>query len=199
MISERTVVDNKRVLAVKAMHRRKVKGAIMGSSKTGSIVYIEPETTLQYSRELNNLTFEESEEIQRILRGLTAYFQPFRPLLQQYQDYLTEVDTIYARAMYAQSINGLLPIISQDREMELIDAYHPLLYLNHKEANKPTYPQDIRLHTQHRIIVISGPNAGGKSITLKTVGLLQLMLQSGMLIPVHEKSRFVSLVKSSLI
>ena len=184
-----TVVDNKRVLAVKAMHRRKVKGAIMGSSKTGSIVYIEPETTLQYSRELNNLTFEESEEIQRILRELTAYFQPFRPLLKQYQDYLTKIDTIYARAMYAQLINGVLPIISHDREMELIDAYHPLLYLNHKEANKPTYPQDIRLHTQHRIIVISGPNAGGKSITLKTVGLLQLMLQSGMLIPVHEKSR----------
>ena len=76
-----TVVDNKRVLAVKAMYRRKVKGAIMGSSKTGSIVYIEPETTLQYSRELNNLTFEESEEIQKILRELTAYFQPFRPLL----------------------------------------------------------------------------------------------------------------------
>ena len=184
-----TVVDNKRVLAVKAMHRRKVKGAIMGSSKTGSIVYIEPETTLQYSRELNNLTFEESEEIQRILRELTAYFQPFRPLLQQYQEYLTSIDTIYARAMYAQSINGVLPIISHDREMELIDAYHPLLYLNHKEAKKPTYPQDIRLYTQHRIIVISGPNAGGKSITLKTVGLLQLMLQSGMLIPVHEKSR----------
>ena len=91
--------------------------------------------------------------------------------------------------MYAQSINAVLPIISQDREMELIDAYHPLLYLNHIEAKKPTYPQDIRLHTQHRIIVISGPNAGGKSITLKTVGLLQLMLQSGMLIPVHEKSR----------
>ena len=184
-----TVVDNKRVLAVKAMYRRKVKGAIMGSSKTGSIVYIEPETTLQYSRELNNLTFEESEEIQKILRELTAYFQPYRPLLQQYQVYLTTIDTIYARAMYAQSINGVLPIISKEREMELIDAYHPLLYLNHKEENKPTYPQDIHLYTQHRIIVISGPNAGGKSITLKTVGLLQLMLQSGMLIPVHERSR----------
>ena len=184
-----TVVDNKRVLAVKAMHRRKVKGAIMGSSKTGSIVYIEPETTLQYSRELNNLTFEESEEIQKILRELTAYFQPFRPLLQQYQDYLTQIDVIYAKAMYAKSINGIKPIISQNREMELIDAYHPLLYLNHKEANKPTYPQDIHLYAEHRIIVISGPNAGGKSITLKTVGLLQLMLQSGMLIPVHEKSR----------
>lgn len=184
-----TVVDNKRVLAVKAMYRRKVKGAIMGSSKTGRIVYIEPETTLQYSRELNNLTFEESEEIQKILRELTAYIQPFRLLIKQYQDYLIKIDTIYARTMYAQSINAVLPIISQDREMELIDAYHPLLYLNHKEAKKPTYPQDIRLHTQHRIIVISGPNAGGKSITLKTVGLLQLMLQSGILIPVHEKSR----------
>lgn len=184
-----TVVDNKRVLAVKAMYRRKVKGAIMGSSKTGSIVYIEPETTLQYSRELNNLTYEEHEEIQKILRELTAFFQPLRPLLMAYQTYLTAIDSIYARATYAQSINGLLPVISKTRELELIDAYHPLLYLNHKEENKPTYPQDIRLYSQHRIIVISGPNAGGKSITLKTVGLLQLMLQSGMLIPVHERSR----------
>ena len=184
-----TVVENKRVLAVKAMYRRKVKGAIMGSSKTGSIVYIEPETTLQYSRELNNLLFEETEEIQKILRELTAYFQPFRPLLLAYQAYLTAIDSIYARATYAQSINALLPKISKDREIELINAYHPLLYLNHKAENKATYPQDIKLKTDQRIIVISGPNAGGKSITLKTVGLLQLMLQSGMLIPVHERSR----------
>ena len=184
-----TVVDNKRVLAVKAMYRRKVKGAIMGSSKTGSIVYIEPETTLQYSRELNNLSFEEHEEIQKILRELTAFFQPYRSLFEHYQNYLTQIDSVYARAVYAQSINGLLPIISKSREIELIDAYHPLLYLNHQEENKATYPQDIVLHQEHRIIVISGPNAGGKSITLKTVGLLQLMLQSGMLIPVHERSR----------
>ena len=184
-----TVVDNKRVLAVKAMYRRKVKGAIMGSSKTGSIVYIEPETTLQYSRELNNLTFEESEEIQKILRELTAFFLPYRGLLAQYQEYLTSIDTIYARAAYARDINAILPVISENREMELIDAYHPLLYLAHKAENKTTYPQDIRLHQSNRIIVISGPNAGGKSITLKTVGLLQLMLQSGMLIPVHERSR----------
>ena len=184
-----TVVDNKRVLAVKAMHRRKVKGAIMGSSKTGSIVYIEPETTLQYSRELNNLQFEETEEIQRILRELTAFFQPFRSLFIQYQDYLSLVDSIYARACYAQSINGLLPVISKNRELELVDAYHPLLFLTHQEEKKATYPQDITLDKDQRIIVISGPNAGGKSITLKTVGLLQLMLQSGLLIPVHERSR----------
>ena len=184
-----TVVDNKRVLAVKAMYRRKVKGAIMGSSKTGSIVYIEPETTLQYSRELNNLTFEESEEIQKILRELTAFFQPYRSLLASYQAYLTQIDTLYARAEYARSINALLPIISENREMELVNAYHPLLYLTHQAENKTTYPQDISLHQTNRIVVISGPNAGGKSITLKTVGLLQLMLQSGMLIPVHERSR----------
>lgn len=184
-----TVVDNKRVLAVKAMHRRKVKGAIMGSSKTGSIVYIEPETTLQYSRELNNLQFEETEEVQRILRELTAFFQPYRPLYIRYQDYLTQLDSIYARACYAQSVNGLLPVISKNRELELVDAYHPLLYLSHQSEKKPTYPQDITLDSTQRIIVISGPNAGGKSITLKTVGLLQIMLQSGLLIPVHERSR----------
>lgn len=185
-----TVVDNKRVLAVKAMYRRKVKGAIMGSSKTGSIVYIEPETTLQYSRELNNLLFEEREETQKILRELTAFFQPFRPLFIRYQDYLQKVDSIYARAVYAQSIRAVMPQLSDNREMEFIDAYHPLLFLTHQNENKATYPQSISLHTQHRIIVISGPNAGGKSITLKTVGLLQLMLQSGLLIPVHERSRF---------
>ena len=99
-----TVVDNKRVLAVKAMYRRKVKGAIMGSSKTGSIVYIEPETTLQYSRELNNLNFEEHEEIQKILRELTAFFQPYRSLFKHYQSYLTQIDSVYARAVYAKSI-----------------------------------------------------------------------------------------------
>lgn len=184
-----SVVDNKRVLAVKAMYRRKVKGAIMGNSKTGSIVYIEPETTLQYSRELNNLEYEETEEIQNILRALTAFFQPYRLLFKDYQNYLTLLDSVYARATYAQSINGILPILSDQCEMELIDAYHPLLYLTHKEENRATYPQDIRLQNDQRIIVISGPNAGGKSITLKTVGLLQLMLQSGMLLPVHEKSR----------
>ena len=184
-----TVVDNKRVLAVKAMYRKKVKGQIMGSSKTGSIVFIEPETTLQHSRELNNLLFDESEEVQKILRNLTSFFQPYRSLFSVYQDYLIVLDSLYARAKYAVSIQAILPQISSDREMELIDAYHPLLYLSHKEENKPTYPQNIRLYNEHRIIVISGPNAGGKSITLKTVGLLQLMLQSGLLIPVHERSR----------
>lgn len=184
-----SVVENKRVLAVKAMYRRKVKGGIMGSSKTGSIVFIEPEATLNFSRELQNLVFEESEEIKKILSQLTDYLRPLLGLIKDYQVYLIHFDTIYARARYAQVINALLPVFSDQQELELKNAYHPLLYRTHQLEDKKTFPQDIHLHPESRIVVISGPNAGGKSITLKTVGLLQLMLQSGVLIPVHEKSR----------
>ncbi|WP_179319893.1 endonuclease MutS2 [Winogradskyella helgolandensis] len=183
-----SVVENKRVLAVKAMYRRKVRGAIMGGSKTGSIVYIEPETTLQYTRELNNLEYEEKEEVIKILKELTDYIREFLPLLRDYQEFLTQLDVISAKAKYAQSMNAILPEFSKERRMHLRDAYHPLLYLNNKEKGEHTFPQTIGLEKDSRIIVISGPNAGGKSITLKTVGLLQVMLQSGMLIPVHERS-----------
>ena len=184
-----SVIENKRVLAVKAMYRRKVKGGIMGSSKTGSIVFIEPEATLNFSRELQNLVFEESEEIKKILSQLSDYLRPQFDLINHYQSYLIHIDNVFARARYAQTINGLLPIFSDKQELELINAYHPLLYRSNQLENKKTHPQDIHLHPKSRIVVISGPNAGGKSITLKTVGLLQLMLQSGILIPVHEKSR----------
>ncbi|RCW90612.1 endonuclease MutS2 [Winogradskyella arenosi] len=183
-----SVVDNKRVLAVKAMYRRKVRGSIMGGSKTGSIVYIEPETTLQHTRELNNLEYEEKEEVIKILKELTNYIREFLPLLKDYQEFLTQMDVIAAKAKYAERMNAILPQFSPDRRMHLRDAYHPLLYLNNKEKGEKTFPQTIGLEKDSRIIVISGPNAGGKSITLKTVGLLQTMLQSGMLIPVHERS-----------
>ena len=183
-----SVVDNRRVLAVKAMYRRKVKGAIMGGSKTGSIVYIEPETTLQHTRELNNLEYEEKEEIIKILKELTDYIRLFLPLLNDYQTFLTKIDVISAKAKYARSMDAILPELANERKLFLKDAYHPLLYLTNKEKGEKTFPQTIELSTENRIIVISGPNAGGKSITLKTVGLLQAMLQSGMLIPVHERS-----------
>jgi DNA mismatch repair protein MutS2 len=183
-----TVVENRRVLAVKAMYRRKVKGTVMGSSKTGSIVYIEPEATLKYSRELNNLEFDEREEIQRILNELTAFIRPFAHLLATYQDFLAHMDVTAAKAKYAADTNALLPEINLERKLYLREAYHPLLYLSNRLKDETTYPQTIELHPENRIIVISGPNAGGKSITLKTIGLLQVMLQSGLLIPVHEKS-----------
>lgn len=184
-----SVVENKRVLAVKAMYRRKVKGAIMGGSKTGSIVYIEPEATLHHSRELNNLEYEESEEVIRILKEVTNFLRDYLPLIEQYQLFLTEVDVISAKAKYAKSMNAILPEMSEEKSLFLRDAFHPLLYLNNLENKEETFPQTITLDQDSRIIVISGPNAGGKSITLKTVGLLQLMLQSGMLIPVHERSK----------
>ena len=184
-----SVVDNKRVLAVKSMYRRKVKGTIMGSSKTGSIVYIEPETTLRYTRELNNLEFEEQEEVTRILKEVTNFIRPFLDLLEQYQTFLTNLDVISAKAKYAKSLNAILPEITEERSLYFGDAYHPLLFLNNLETGKTTFPQTIELQLDSRIIVISGPNAGGKSITLKTIGLLQVMLQSGMLIPVHERSK----------
>jgi DNA mismatch repair protein MutS2 len=181
-------VQNRRVLAVLAMYRRKVRGSILGSSKTGSIAYIEPEATLNYSRELSNLEYEEKEEITRILKQLSNAIRPFLPLLIQYQDFLSDIDVIAAKAKYANRINGILPTITEERRLYFRDAYHPILYLNNKQKKEVTHPQTIELSQENRIIVISGPNAGGKTISMKTVGLLQLMLQSGMLIPVHERS-----------
>ncbi|WP_427873728.1 endonuclease MutS2 [Flavobacterium sp. MMS24-S5] len=181
-------VQNRRVLAVLAMYRRKVKGSILGSSKTGSIAYIEPEATLKYSRELANLEYEEKEEITRILKNLSNVIRPYLPLLVEYQDFLSDIDVVAGKAKYANRINGILPTITEERRLFFREAYHPILYLNNKQKKEVTHPQTIELKQENRIIVISGPNAGGKTISLKTVGLLQLMLQSGILIPVHERS-----------
>jgi len=183
-----SIVENRRVLAVLAMYRRKVKGSILGSSKTGSIAYIEPEATLKYSRELSNLEYEEREEITKILKKLSNEIRPFVELLHTYQDFLSDIDVIAAKAKYANKINGLLPNIIEEKRLFFREAFHPILYLNNLEKKEVTFPQTVELNQDNRIIVISGPNAGGKTISLKTVGLLQLMLQSGMLIPVHERS-----------
>lgn len=183
-----SVIDNRRVLAVKAMYRKRVKGAALGTSKTGSIIFIEPDATLELSRELTNLLFDEKEEIKRILKQLTNQIRPYKNHLVEYQKFLTTIDTIAARAKYAKKINATLPVISYEKRLFLKNAYHPVLLVSNQKLNKKTYPQTVELNNENRIIVISGPNAGGKSITLKTVGLLQLMVQSGFLIPVDPKS-----------
>lgn len=183
-----TVVSNRRVLAVKAMYRRKVKGSLLGNSKTGSIVYIEPQAVVQYSQEMENLIYDEQEEIDRILRELTNWMRPHEELLANYQRYATEIDMLCAKALYAQDMNGVMPKLNDSSDLDLNDAYHPLLYLSNKQKKQATYPQTIHLHNELRILVISGPNAGGKSITLKTIGLLQLMVQTGFLVPVHPQS-----------
>ena len=183
-----SVVENRRVLAVKAMHRKKVKGAVLGSSKTGSIVYIEPQETLEYANELSNLLYEEDEEIKRVLKAMTEFVRPHSALLASYQEYLIVMDVLYAKAKYALKINGVLPIITSEKRISLQKAFHPLLLVSNNKRKEKTFPQSIELVPDKRIIVISGPNAGGKSITLKTVGLLQVMLQSGLLISAEPQS-----------
>ena len=136
-------VHNRRVLAVLAMYRKKVKGSILGSSKTGSIAYIEPETTLNYSRELSNLEYEEKEEITRILKQLSNSIRHFLPLIVQYQDFLSNIDVIAAKAKYAIRINGILPSITEERRLYFREAFHPILYLNNNQKNEITHPQTI--------------------------------------------------------
>mgnify|MGYP000158952354 CR=1 FL=1 len=184
-----TVIDNQRVLAVSAMHRRKVSGSLLGASKSGNIVYIAPQATLAYSREYQNLIYEEKQEVIRILRSLAETIRPFTSLLEEYITYLVHTDVVAAKAKYARELNAVLPKISKEKRIYFKDAYHPILWRKNNVQKIKTIAQSIELNEKQQIIVISGPNAGGKSITLKTIGLLQLMLQSGLLIPVHERSQ----------
>lgn len=184
-----SVIDNQRVLAVMPMHRKKVKGSLLGSSKTGSIVFIAPEATLQFSRELQNLLYDEHQEIIRILKNLSNTIRPFTTYLLSYLNYLIKLDVVAAKAKYARDINACLPKFSSEKILLFKDAYHPILLSKNRTKKLQTIPQTIELSDKQQIIVISGPNAGGKSITLKTIGLLQVMFQSGLLIPVHERSQ----------
>ena len=183
-----SIVDNQRVLAVLAMHRRKVAGSLLGSSKSGNIVYIAPQATLAYSRELQNLLYEEKQEIVKILRNLADVLRPLVALLEDYVTFLTHLDVVGAKAKYAKELNAILPKINNEKKIFFKNAYHPILWKKNEDQNINTVSQTITLHNKQQIIVISGPNAGGKSITLKTIGLLQLMVQSGILIPVDERS-----------
>src|SRR5690606_20487320 len=118
----------------------------------------------------------ERKEIYRILKVLTAEIAKHLPLIEQYQAVLTEIDFIYAKTRLGLELNCNLPGIVKHMEVELIDAFHPILWKNNRLLKKETIPQRIQLHKKARMLVISGPNAGGKSITLKTIGLLQIML-----------------------
>lgn len=196
-VIKESVVEGKRVLAVQAKHRKKISGSLLGTSKTGSIVYIAPQTTLKYHRELQEVELEEKEEVIRILKEITNRLRPYRATFKDYQYYFTDLDVTAAKAKYAMSIHALLPILVDEKTIFLKDAYHPILWKKNKEMGVKTIPQTIHLNNKQQIIVISGPNAGGKSITLKTIGLLQIMLQSGLLIPVDEKSK-ISFFKTIL-
>jgi DNA mismatch repair protein MutS2 len=190
-ISE-SIIDNRRVMAIVSTYKRQVDGNILGTSKTGSLTFIEPKVNQQLNRELDQLVDDERKEIQRIFKELTDELREFLPLIECYQKVLCELDAINAQVKLAQRINGLRPEIDEKGTGAYFkEAYHPLLYLQNKEKKERTVPQTFRLDEEHRIMVISGPNAGGKSITLKTMGLLQLMFQSGLLVPLSARSRMV--------
>ena len=183
-----STIEDQRVLAVKSGFKKRVSGRVLGVSKTGSITYIQPDSVVRHYHQLRESEEEQKKEVDRILRKLTSEIAEFHSQLSDYQEYLYNLDITRAKAKFAEKINGVLPKINTHKTLKLIDAYHPLLWLRNTRENKAIYPQTLQLSEQNRIICISGPNAGGKSITLKTLGLLQLMIQSGILVPVHPRS-----------
>ena len=184
-----TVIEERNVLAVQAAFRKKIKGSLLGTSKTGSIVFIEPEATGQLQKKLFGLKYDEKQEIVKILKALTDALRPYRLILEAYNQYLINLDVIGAKAKFAQQIDAIKPHFSNGKTLKLVRAYHPLLKIANQKIGIPVIPQNIELSPEKRIIIISGPNAGGKSISLKTIGLLQIMAQAGILIPVDESSR----------
>ncbi|MDP4866265.1 MAG: DNA mismatch repair protein MutS [Crocinitomicaceae bacterium] len=182
-------VNDRRVLTILSTHKRKISGTVVGSSKTGSLTFIEPQVNIQLNNELEMLLDDERKEIYRILQALTKEIALFLPLIQAYQAILTELDFINAKTRLALELNCVLPGIENDTHIEIINAYHPILWKANKAMGKKTLPQYIHMDKFSRMLVISGPNAGGKSITLKTIGLLQLMLQAGLLVPVDANSK----------
>src|SRR5450432_362533 len=186
--TEEAFLNGRRVVALFAEHKRQVKGILHGESDSRKTSFIEPEETIGLNNEIFSLEHAESREINRILRELTTRLSVYAQLLSAYHDIVGEYDFIHGKAKLAIDIQGIHPNLQDGSHIHLIRAYHPLLFLYHQKSQKPTVPVNIKLDDQNRILVISGPNAGGKTVTMKTVGLLQLMVQSGLLIPVHPDS-----------
>ncbi|HMU46109.1 MAG TPA: DNA mismatch repair protein MutS [Chitinophagaceae bacterium] len=187
---EESFMNGRRVVAVYAEQKRTIKGILHGESDSRKTAFVEPEDTI----ELNNLVYEleneERKETYRILRELTARMSRYSGLLEDYLRIAGEFDFIRAKARLAIDIKGEFPEIDCRSLIHIVEGVHPLLYLYNKKQNKQTIPITVSLNQEERILVISGPNAGGKTVTLKTIGLLQMMVQSGLLVPVHPSSQF---------
>lgn len=181
--------SGRRVVAVFTEHKRQVKGILHGESDTRKTAFIEPEETIELNNEIFSLENDERREVQRILKELTSKLSVYAFLLKKYLDIVGEFDFISAKAKLAIDINGQLPNLSSKAHLQLIDSYHPLLLLHNKKNGKKTIPVSLTLDDKNRILIISGPNAGGKTVTMKTIGLTQIMLQSGLLVSVHPNSQ----------
>ena len=186
--TKETFINDRRVLTVLSSHKRKITGTVVGSSNTGSLTYIEPQINIPLNNELEMLLDDERKEIFRILQILKKDLMQHLELIKAYQQIITQFDFINAKCRLALLLECTIPSISEELEIELFDAYHPILWRTNKEAGKKTLPQRIKMDKFSRMLVISGPNTAGKSITLKSIGVLQVMLQSGLLVPVHKNS-----------
>jgi DNA mismatch repair protein MutS2 len=184
-----TIRDGRLCIPILSENKRKLKGFIHDESASGQTVYMEPEEVFQLNNLIRDLEFERKREIIKLLIALTDELRPYVPLLLSYYGLLTKLDFVRAKALFAISIEGEMPILVRDSEINLINARHPLLLLSLKKENQSVVPLNIKIDEHDRVIVVSGPNAGGKSVCMKTVGLLQIMVQAGLLIPADEKSK----------
>lgn len=181
--------DGRLVIPVNPSHKRKIKGIVHDESASGKTVFIEPSEVVEANNRIRELEGEERREIIKILTEFTNYLRPFLPSLLGSYEFLAKIDFIQAKASFSLFIGGIMPSIENVRKIDWVEAVHPLLDMALKKQNRKIVPLDVTLEGENRILVISGPNAGGKSVCLKTVGMLQYMVQCGLLIPLKENSR----------
>ncbi|MBP7151429.1 MAG: Smr/MutS family protein [Paludibacteraceae bacterium] len=181
--------EGRLVIPVPQAFKRKINGIIHDESASGKTVYVEPAEIVEMNNRLRELEGEERREIIRILTLFTDFVRPFLPDIQQSQEFLAKIDFLRAKALLAIELNAIQPQLENHCLIDWYKAVHPLLFLSFSKQNKKVVPLDIQLNDKQRILIISGPNAGGKSVCLKTTALLQYMLQCGLLIPLHESSR----------
>ncbi|KXK41502.1 MAG: DNA mismatch repair protein MutS domain-containing protein [Bacteroidetes bacterium OLB11] len=186
---EESFINGRRVVGVFSEFKRELKGIILGQSASGKITYIEPQNLINLNNEKNELESEEKKEIYKILKEATEKISPYKQQLSNYYLLVIDFDLLNAKARLAKLLRANKPYIqNQEQKIHLQQAYHPVLYLQNFEKKIQTVPFDATFDEHQRIMVISGPNAGGKSITLKTIALLQMMFQCGLFITVHPKS-----------
>lgn len=183
-----TMRDGRLVIPVAPGLKRKIKGIVHDESSTGKTVFIEPAEVVEANNRIRELEGEERREIIRILTDFSITVRPQVPAILQSYEFLAEIDFIRAKAQFAIQTNAIKPSLENKQVLDWRTAIHPLLQLSLAKHNKKVVPLDIELNYKQRILIISGPNAGGKSVCLKTVGLLQYMVQCGMPVPMHERS-----------
>lgn len=188
--NQESMRNGRRVLTVHVEHKRKVSGVIHDESSTGKMVYIEPNDTIIINNDIFNLHTERRSEILRILKSLCATLRPHHYEIRKAANIIIRLDVIRAKAHFSKLINGVKPQLVRIPKICMLKAYNPILKLKLEAQAEEMIPFDFDLHKPNRILVLSGPNAGGKSVTMKTVGLLQLMVQSGIPVPVNENSKF---------